>query len=420
MPAPADNNFRQVETYQRSALAYLLNLMCFVNNANTKFKSFNRLSANLGSTVTYDKPDRCIAEDGLVANFQATEDRVGVLTCAESAHVGRAFTNEQFIFNAREYMDKYGRGSMVELANKVETSVASVIPGNTYRYYGDGITHINTFLQLAQMLAAFRNYGAPQLDTKGFLSDISVPAIVDDGTKKFVPNRNEKLALSWKLGGFSRAEWFESNLLPTHIAGSVGNAPETDPLHLLTVTSVVTDPDGGISAIVASSPTATDAGAIKKDDLLSFQDKPLVTPIVRYRTWVGHAPSENPVQIRATADAGIATNSITIPIYPKLYSAVGPDQNITTPIIAGMTLRALPSHRCGLLMAGQPLYVAMPPLPDESPFPTANATDPDSNVSIRMYHGSEFGQNKRGMVHDCLWGKSLEAEYAMRIVFPLT
>jgi hypothetical protein len=84
-----------------------------------------------------------------------------------------------------------------------------------------------------------------------------------------------------------------------------------------------------------------------------------------------------------------------------------------------MQIKALPNHRAGLIVGGNALYIGMPRLPEEVPFPTANKSDSDTGVSIRMYYGSLFGQNQRGFVHDVIWGSTLVDEYAMRVVFPV-
>lgn len=55
--AVPNNILQQVQTYQLSNLAYLQNLNCFVATANTKFKNFEKLTANLGDTVTFDLPE---------------------------------------------------------------------------------------------------------------------------------------------------------------------------------------------------------------------------------------------------------------------------------------------------------------------------------------------------------------------------
>jgi hypothetical protein len=72
-----------------------------------------------------------------------------------------------------------------------------------------------------------------------------------------------------------------------------------------------------------------------------------------------------------------------------------------------------------LITAGDPLFLAMPRLPDQVPFPTGNENDPETGVSMRMYYGTLFGQNQMGMIHDAIWGSTLVSEYAMALVFPL-
>ena len=93
--------------------------------------------------------------------------------------------------------------------------------------------------------------------------------------------------------------------------------------------------------------------------------------------------------------------------------------NINNTIVAGMQCSVLPSHRAGMIMSGKPLFLAMPRLPEEVPFPTANESDPESGVSIRQYYGSLFGQNQRGMIHDAIWGSTVVPEYTMAVIFPL-
>ena len=141
---------------------------------------------------------------------------------------------------------------------------------------------------------------------------------------------------------------------------------------------------------------------------------------MRFLTFIGQIVSSSPVQFQATATAASTGGSqVTVSITPPLQATSGATQNINTPIVAGMQVTVLPTHRCGLITAGDPLFLAMPKLPEEVPFPTSVAQDPDSGASIRMYYGSLFGQNQRGIVHDCIWGKTLPAEYSMKIALPV-
>jgi hypothetical protein len=110
---------------------------------------------------------------------------------------------------------------------------------------------------------------------------------------------------------------------------------------------------------------------------------------------------------------------VTIPIFPTLVSAPITGQNLNLGLVAGQQVSAMPSHRAGIIWSGDALFLAMPQLPEEVPFPTANAVDRASGASIRSYYGSLFGQNQRGYVHDALWGSKLIPEYSLRLCFPV-
>ena len=202
-----------------------------------------------------------------------------------------------------------------------------------------------------------------------------------------------------------------------HEAGSVGG-------QTLTVVSVgVSQNDPNlITSITFSGAALNDPNAVKQYDKFEFQDNVPGQPNIRFRTFVGHEISSLPVQCAVNADAGsLATGQVTVQLTEASYlkSAAGNNQNISAPIAPGMQAKFLPSHRCGLIMAGDPLFLGMPRLPEEVPFPTSVVTDPDSGASLRQYYGSLFGQNQRGMVHDAIWGKKLVPEYAMMYALPV-
>ncbi len=413
--AVPNNILQQVQTYQESMLAYLENLNCFVSTANTRFKNFENLEANLGDTVTFDLPPRMITASSLVATFQSAEQRVENLTVDQAENVAYAFTAQQFLFNVQDYMDKFGRSATEELSAKVESNIAEVCVTAPFRFYGDGITPINSYGQLAQALAMFRNFGAAKRDTKFYMDDVAQAEVVNSGLNQFVPRRNDEEANSWDIGDFNRASFYTSNLLPIHTAGNVGNNGT-----VLTVVSVTKNSDGGVTSITFSGAGAGDADAVKLHDKFQFSDGVSGQTDLRFRTFIGHQVCKNPVQFRATADAAsTGGGNVTVSIYPALQAASGRNQNINVEINAGMQVTALPNHRAGLITAGDPLFLAMPRLPEEVPFPTGNKTDEDTGVSCRMYYGSLFGQNQRGMVHDCIWGKKLVPEYSLSVIFPV-
>jgi hypothetical protein len=420
MAVPA-NILQTVQTYQMSGLAFLQNLCCFVSTANTKFKDFDRLNANLGSTVTFDLPPRFTTTNSLVANFQPADQRVQPLTVDQQISTSYAFTDQQFIFNVKEYMEKFGKAAIAEIGTTIESNIALNCSTAPFRFYGDGVTPINTYNQLAQALALYRNFGAPTHNVKGYLSDIAIPAIIGTGLNQFALDRNDETANSWQLGRFSNCDWYQSNLLPIHVSGNIGNQANGW-TGVVTVTAVGLDANGAVISITVTAGGAfgVDANAILLGDRLQFNDGVAGLPNMRYRTFIGHQVSSNPVQVQATANA--ATNgasSVVIPITPALQAGATAFQNINVPVQVGMTLNVLPSHRAGAIIGGDALFVAMPALPNETPYPTGNSYDPETGVSLRQYYGSLFGQNVRGMVHDAIWGSTLVPEYAMAVIFPL-
>lgn len=415
MAAPT-NILQQVITYNRSNLALLLNTFAFISTSNKKFQRFNDdIPKNLGDTVSFDLPPRFTTTNSLVVSFQSAVQRVQQLTVNQQASTAYEFTAQQFIFNVRDYMEVFGKSAIAEIGTKVESNVSQLAETNTFRFYGDGITPISTYLQLANALAFFRNFGAAKDNTRGYLSDITYPQIVNSGLNQFTIDKNNREMMSWEIGKFSNCDWYQSNLLKTHTAGTEGNAGT-----VLTVVSTVTNADGGVIQITFSGTTsATDPNSIKAYDKFQFSDGVAGQPNLRFLTFIGHEPSQSPVQFRATANAASTGGSqVTVDIYPALQATAGQNQNITSPIVAGMQVTVLPNHRCGLIMAGNPLYLAMPKLPEEVPYPTSVQQDPDSGASLRQYYGSLFGQNQRGMVHDIIWGSTLVDEYALMVALP--
>lgn len=431
-----NNILQQVQTYQRSSLGLLLNLCCFVSTANTKFKDFDKIQANLGSTVTFDLPPRFTTTAGLVASFEPAVQRVQQLVCDQAANTSFTVTAQQRIFNLEkgeeDYMRVFGKSATAELANQIEaniaknadSSVVSQLDGSTnnysgpYRFFGDGSTPISSYQQLAQAVMFFKNYGAVAEGMKFYLPDTVIPGIVGNGLNQFVPRRNDDIAMSWEVGDFGTplVHYYQSNLLPIHISGNTGiNA------NILTVVST-NDPTGqNVTALTLSGAAASDPFAVRAGDLFQFRDGVPGFPNERFLTFIGHAVSANPLQFRALFDApSNAAGIVTIQITPTLNWAGGSNQNISNPIQAGMQILTNPSHRAGMIVGGDAFYIAMPQLPEQSPYDTANEFDPETGVSLRLTYGSLFGQNQTGMIYDNTWGSVVVPEYSMRILIPLS
>ncbi len=435
------NVLQTVQTYQKAELAWLLNSFYAIRESNKKFKDFNKLTANLGDSVTFDRQPRAVPYAGLVITQQPSNQLVQTLACTQAFNVSYGYTDQQFIFNVEDYMERFGKSAIVNLGTVVEKDilknfVSGVVvndPQNSafgttqyqsgpFRFYGDGVTPINSYTQLAAAIANFHDFGSAKDKLQGILPVTAVPAIVGTGLNQFAMSRNNEIAMSWELGRFSGCDWFESNLLPTHVSGTIGDTAA--PNNVMTVVST-NDPTGAnVTQITFTEPTGgTDANAIKAGDLFQFNDGVSGKPNMRFLTYNGYSVTQQPVQFRAIADAATVAGTVTVTLQTTnnvgLSSAAGQNQNINNAIQAGMTVTPLPSHRAGCIHSGNQFYLAMPMLPDESPFTTSTMQDPDSGASIRHYFGSQFGQNNRAYVRDEIHGSTLVAENSMRLIFPM-
>lgn len=443
----SNNTLQQVQTYQRSNLAMLQNLCCFVSTANTKFKNFENTQANLGSSITFDTPPRAVANVGLVASWQSAVQNVETLSCDQAFNASYTLTNQQRLFNLEKpddnYVEVFTHSFAAELATKVEANLAlnaiSAVPVMTvnqdgqnvptgalhtesgpFRFFGDGITQLTSFNQLATMHALFKTFGSAGtgMGMKVYLPDMVEPQIIGTGLNQFAPSRNDKDAMSWEIGEFGtpRVKYYRSNLLPTQNAGNVGNNGT-----VLTLTAV-DDPTGqNVTQLTFSGATASDADAIKAGDMFQFNDGVVGFPNMRYLTYIGHTVSAAHLQNRATANAAAsAGGNVTITLAWPLNWAGGQTQNLNNALQAGMQITVLPSHKAGLVVGGDAFYLAMPQLPDQEPFLVANEYDEDTGVSVRLSKGALFGQNQQGLVLDEVHGSLIVKQYCMRIIVPLS
>jgi hypothetical protein len=447
------NILQQVVTYQPSELAYLQNLNCFLSTANKKFENFENLTANLGSTVNMELPYRFTTSNGLVAVDQPITQRYHPLTVDQSANTSMSVTNPEQIFNLNKdaYMNKIGKSAIRALGAQIESNIAlnttSDVPvmipdpanpnyyipsgayhteSGPYRFFGDGVTALTSYQQLAQMVANWREVGSTNMgDIKIYMPNTIIPAIIGTSHGQFTPERNNETAMSWEIGryGTPNTIYYQSNLLPIHIAGSVGNG-STTAVKQLTVVSTNDATGTNVTQITCTCDASLsgDVNAIKRGDLCQFIDVS-GKPNMRTMTSTGNKVTSQPVQMRITVDAAASGTTVVINILAGsgvgLTSAPGANQNINNAIQAGMKIQVLPSHRTGLLVDGDALFVAMPRLPDQTPFPTASENDKDTGASLRLSYGALLGQNLQRLVHDCIWASTLPPEYCLRLVLPL-
>lgn len=414
---PNDNVFINVQTYQPYACKYLSVSSPMIHDANRKFDQFQDFTGNLGNTVQFQKQFLLKPTKSLVYNWEQTVQRTISLTVDQPISVPLQYSAEQLVFNdAEAFMKDYGgRAAMNGMGAEIETDLATRAETETFLHYGNGRTEISSYVQLSSALRKMRNYGNTMGSAKAYIPDFAVDKIINAGQNQFTLDRNNKTANSWDLGNFAACDWRISSLLKKHIAGSEGQANST-----LTVVSVTTDPSDPtrVTEITLSGVSAaSDPDSIKKGDKLTFS---LASDTYMTILGSGGKASASLVQFSAAADAESTGGSqVTVTLNNPLIAS-GNQQNITKQIAAGMTVSVADSHYVALITQGDPLFLAMPRLPNTDPYKMKQDYDTNSGISVRFSYGSLWGQNTYGYAFDAIYGTQLNGENAMALLFPLS
>ncbi len=443
-----NNLLVQVKEYNKSGLALLSNLMPIASKMmNRKFQNFQDQRGNLGSATLLSLPSRFGAAQGLVANFQGVQMNQQTLTCDQAVNVAYGFNAQDRLFTVdkpgvSEYMDSFGSAAMAEIATYMEANLAlhfaSAAPVNTiidnqtvatgalhtesgpFRF-ANYISGLTTMQQLNQIVEDFLSFGAAKGNLKCALPNNIYPAIVQSGFTQFATNRNNEMANSWDMGKVDQCEFYKSNLLPTHISGTVGNASGSS--NQLTVVST-DDPTGQlITQITFSGAGVSDPVAILSGDRAQAVDGVSGKTNQRFLTYTGGILTTLPTQFRVIGNAASdGSGNVTVSIYPYLSVQKVPKSSdvmgINTNILAGMKFAFVPNHRVACLMSGDPFYLSNPMLPDLTPFPSASAMHPDTRLTLQTTYGTLFGQNFQGYVTQTTWGAILTPAYSEAILLP--
>ena len=437
-----------VSIYANADLAWLDNRFCALALANKKYENFQDQPAQLGQAMTFRLAPRQITVPGLKTTDETSVMRFQTLRATQAANTSNAYTAQELTYTFEEYVENFDMAGAEELGTEIEsdllknitTSVVGNDPDNTngqygvrqidsgpFRFFGNGRTSVSTFGRLAEAVSQFKQFGWARAQLSGILPENIQTAIVNTGANQFTPARNNQMVKDWEVGKFSGCNWNISNLLPIHHAGVIGN--EDNGADILTVVST-NDPTGqNVTEITCTSngalSGATVADAAKASDMFQFVDNVSGFENMHTLTWVGHKETMLPLQGLIKEDANLVSGTITLKIRTSndvgFSWATGQNQNLNQPIFAGMKLFIIPSHQAGVIMSGNPLYLAMPEMPSQEPWPTANAFDPKSGMRIRHYYGATgVGSNNRRYVRDQMWGSTLIPEQSMRIVIPLS
>lgn len=424
MSSVPNNIFEEVEQIANMSVVAIKSVSPVLMHANYKPEQILAGPGSRSASARYFKQGRSSAVASLTSNFEGIIDRFDEVAVNQQASASLALTDSQVLYEtkgpvsvdeaAKAGFNGYLKPKLREIGQFINNNVIDVARTKTWRYYGSPSTPINTYNQLVKGVNRLRLYGSTGEMAKAFLPMSVIPDIIQNGMSDFATKRNDSDAYNWELSTSYRTDWFECDFMPQQEAGNVGKDGLT-----LTVVSVATDANGGVTSITFSGAGASDNDAIKAGDKFTFQDNVSGHPNLRMVQFVGHGTIMHPVQNCVVSNAASdGSGIVTVTLVEPLQGSAGQLQNINHSIVAGMQVKFEGDHTVGFVMQGNPLLVAMADLPSKNPFSSASVRDPDTGVSLRLTYGSAAFTDETGWAYNALYGKGLDGDNVLAYLFP--
>ena len=429
-----------VEAIANSGLQVLQRHDPFLMLSNKKFQNFSTTVAGVeGTTVRYQLPPKInVASNQGLGNvsFDAFSQRVQAIVCDQTEVAAYAFSSEDLALFSRatnraaaielaDRMTGFGiaDSAFSSIAQKMSFNLAKKYTESSYRFYGDGLTAINSQLQIAEAVNSMKDFGVGGGgEFKCVLPLTDSAPIVNSMLSQFVTRRNDDRAYDWELGKFNNTNFYNSAMIPIHYSGDTGTGG-----HIGTIQSVTsqvdpfTDEEFSVVEILWATAPQNDANAVRPGDLFQVLDEPGIAN-ARFLNTAGHTETNQPVQFASRGGHSTAAGVTTITTKNLLLhdaTNVSPFRNVNRDLV-GLTVKGLPNHRRGLIWNNDALYMAMPKLGDLGPgAQTAVATDSMSGASIRCAYGTILAEQQVGYILSSLYGIGAARDYLTAVIFPV-
>lgn len=436
---------KAVEAYCPESLAHLQANLTYGNLASTEFDGWSSyVPGQRGDTVTYRLPTLFNVSNSLSFNPLDSggdfSERFGTLSVKTEKSVRLTVTDEEWQTTPLEQlMDDFGSDMSASLAGDIDADLASTACLSGYRWAGDinaKAGSLGDYQSLRLALTQYRNYGGMKM-AQCVLPDLDTTLILNTGLQEFTPVTNDKTATNWQIGaikGGLNTIFYQSSLNPIHVSGTLSEAgggefviesiesstyvqPGTASVSTASIITLTGVPNGVTVVVndVGDIGTATQAGGkfngLNPVKFLRIQDKT--------ETFI------NP-QFNVVEGGTSAGGTLQFKVIPELIfdgTKQNTARNLTRLINVGGgstadRLRIVKSHRAGTIWQDKAFRFASPKLPTKRPFDTATYVDKETKIAYRVYHGASMG-GPTTTVHDLRYGKRMEPEYQMRLIFPV-
>lgn len=402
------NNFKNTSLVTKIAVKEFLNALVMGQKIDRQLDSqFQKV----GASIQVRRPVMFEATSGAtLGSATDIEERAVTVTLDSREKVHFEITSQDMTLSVEDMTERYIRPAMEELAQKVETDIASSYT-NIGNFSGTPGTTPTTFLSVANAGAVLSKLGVPMNERSMFVNADAAVALAD-GLKTVFPDSIARKAIEEAMvGRYGRFDIFESNSLSSHTVGVASGTPLVNGAAQDTTYALAGD--SWTQSLITDGWTATQTGILLAGDVITIAGVNSVNRRTRQDT--GDLQTFTVVSDQDSDGSGNATFTVSPPIITS-----GPYQTVTAApadnaAITVKTGTAGVSYPQNLGLHKNAITLAMAPL--DMPTDGASAArESFKGISIRSVRQYDITNDKTVFRFDILYGVKVQnPDFAVRL-----
>ena len=442
------NNLIQVSALAEDSIVVLSQALTFAALTDRRVRLANT-PGQRGTPIQRSLPTQFSVVNSLAPSFSDMTYRKVILPINDPMNVSFKLTSTELATYpqlsksgawGKSEISRNAEWSMRALAQNIDAMVAQTIALGTYRWYGDlnptSSSTILTYQGLTQALSYFRSFSDPNIKCNCVLPISAATAILNTMNQQFTPETNDRIMnKAWRIPSLAAdmaTDFYKSNLLPVHTAGTASANGEMTISSITTTTytwpgSSITYPASVINLSGLTSGQTILAGDVgdigtATSTSYSFNEQ---NPI-KFLDLNGHNQTiVNPQFLVVTGGTADGSGNISFTVVPQFIfdsNNVNPARNISRAISTSTDkLRIVGDHCAATVFFQDYAMMDFVEMENTDPFPSKTVYEPELEMSIRAYHGTEIGagiEPTQYFVYDTLFGSFMVPEGGMRIILP--
>lgn len=318
------NALKNTSLVTKWAVKAFLNNLVMGDKVDRQLDDSNVFSgAKVSASASIRRPVMFEATASATFSASDVEEAIVPVTVANRQHVGFSFTDAEEALNIEEVNERYIMPAMEELAQIVESHIASKyteIPN----FVGTPGTAPTTFLDIGAAKAELSKLGVPMSGRSAFWDSESTVALANGLKGVFVQDSAKRAIDEASFGRYATFDNYESNSLKSHTVGAATGTILVDDAGTIEVTYAASKDTDTQTLNLDGVATTSGAAAFKAGDIITLAGVNSVNRRTREDT--GDLATFT-VTADSIASTG-TTDNIPVTIAPPII-ITGPYQTVT-------------------------------------------------------------------------------------------